>query len=27
VVMGLLALVAVTLFPPIATWLPKVLFK
>jgi hypothetical protein len=25
--MGLLALVAVILFPPIATWLPKVLFK
>ena len=27
VAMGLLALVAVILFPPLATWLPKVLFK
>jgi len=27
VVMGLLALVAVILFPPLATWLPKMLFK
>jgi tripartite ATP-independent transporter DctM subunit len=27
VVMGLLGLIAVMLFPPIATWLPKVLFK
>jgi tripartite ATP-independent transporter DctM subunit len=27
VVMGLAALIAVMLFPPLATWLPKVLFK
>jgi tripartite ATP-independent transporter DctM subunit len=27
VVMGLMALVAVLLFPPLATWLPKLLFK
>jgi tripartite ATP-independent transporter DctM subunit len=27
VVMGLMALIAVMLFPPLATWLPKLLFK
>ena len=27
VVMGLMALVAVMAYPPLATWLPKVLFK
>ena len=27
VVMGLMALVAVLLYPPLATWLPKLLFK
>jgi TRAP-type C4-dicarboxylate transport system permease large subunit len=27
VVMGLIALVAVMLYPPLATWLPNVLFK